>query len=121
MADAPMPLQVAVQTCFPHGGATVSTLRAAIRAGDLRCRLVGRNYLVTKPDIESWMDKCLDRAKGRTSTSDAAKAVRQSTSLKTERMSLAQDALTLMLTEDDSKSSRRTSRNNSGRTQANAN
>ena len=31
-AVTPMPLPIAVRECFPHGGATVNTLRAAIRA-----------------------------------------------------------------------------------------
>ncbi len=121
MADAPMPLAVAVTQCFPHGGATVSTLRAAIRAGDLRCRFVGRSYLVTQADIDTWMTKCQDIAKDRTSISDAAKAARQSGSSRTERMRLAQDALTLMLKNGDSKSSRHTAPRNSGQTPTNAN
>jgi excisionase family DNA binding protein len=120
VTDAPMPLAVAIERCFPHGGATVSTLRSAIRAGDLRCRFVGRSYLVTQADIDTWMTKCQDTAKARTFTSDAARAARQSGSSRMERMRLAQDALTLMLKTSDSKSSRHTAQRNSGQTPTNA-
>lgn len=42
MADAPMPLPAAVRECFPHGGVTVSTLRRAIRAGELSAEMIGK-------------------------------------------------------------------------------
>jgi len=37
----PMPLSAAVKVCFPHGGASVSTLRKAIVTGALEAEYVG--------------------------------------------------------------------------------
>jgi hypothetical protein len=41
----PMPLAAAVKRFFPHGGASKTTLLAAIRAGTLGFEKVGRAYL----------------------------------------------------------------------------
>jgi excisionase family DNA binding protein len=93
MSDTPMPLSVAVRLCFPHGGATKSTLLAAIRDGKLAYEQVGNRYLVTETDIEAWRETCRrerrDRASGYVSGVDA----HQSGSSLTERMSIAQAAL----------------------------
>jgi hypothetical protein len=93
----PMPLHIAVKECFPHGGATVNTLRAAIRSGDLQAELIGRQYMVTALDIENWRDKCRGRARGRGSTSSGSRVDRPSMSSATEQRRLAQDALSMML------------------------
>jgi len=63
--DEPMPLDVAVTRCFPHGGITKSTLLAAIRRGALVFEKVGRTYLVTEADIAAWRSQCREEAKGR--------------------------------------------------------
>lgn len=54
----PMPLQVAVETCFPHGGVTKSTLLAEIRRGRLGYEKIGKTYMVTETDIEQWRQSC---------------------------------------------------------------
>ncbi len=42
-AKAPMPLAVAVATCFPHGGITKATLLAEIRRGRLGFEKIWEN------------------------------------------------------------------------------
>jgi hypothetical protein len=51
-----MPLQVAVETFFPHGGVTKSTLLAAIRDRRLGFEKIGKTYFVTGADIQQWRD-----------------------------------------------------------------
>ena len=43
----PMPLNIALQNHFPHGGVSISTMLKAIRQGKLNCSRLGRVYLVT--------------------------------------------------------------------------
>lgn len=45
--NSPMPLNIALQKCFPHGGVSISTMQKAIRQGKLNCSRLGRVYLVT--------------------------------------------------------------------------
>lgn len=103
--NTPMPLPVAVRECFPHGGATVSTLRRAIRNGELAAELIGKQYMVTEDDIAEWRENtCRVRARDRGSISGSVRGPRPSTSSETERMRSAQDALTLLLQPNGSKS-----------------
>lgn len=100
MADlAPMPLETAVRECFPHGGATVSTLRRAIRAGELAAELIGKGYMVTTRAVLDWRENtCHARAKARASISGKGRGRRPSMLSETEKRKLALDALQRMLT-----------------------
>lgn len=53
-----MPLDAALQHCFPHGGVYKSTLMKAIGQGKLKCFRLGRSYMVTETDIKDWMKSC---------------------------------------------------------------
>lgn len=91
MIDAPMPLEAAVQACFPHGGASKATLLAACRRGALAYAKVGNRYLVTKADIAGWIEKCREKPKKQDPISDAEKADQPNSSYSTmdESMKLA--------------------------------
>lgn len=54
----PMPLSVALNVCFPHGGVQKSTLMKAIGQGKLKCFRLGRSYMVTETDIKDWIESC---------------------------------------------------------------
>lgn len=117
MADlTPMPLEVAVKVCFPHGGATVSTLRRAIRAGELAAEIIGKGYMVTAGAIQDWRENtCRARAKAQGSISGKGRGKRPSMLSETEKRKLALDALQRMLT-GQQKPSRATSQTISGLT-----
>lgn len=121
MADmTPMPLETAVQVCFPHGGATVSTLRRAIRAGELAAEIIGRGYMVTARAVQDWRENtCHARAKARASISGRGRGKRPSMLSETEKRKLALDALQRMLT-GPAKPCGITSQTTSGPTRANA-
>lgn len=56
--SAPMPLDTAIQQCFPFGGVHKSTMLKAIRQGKLNCTRFGRVYMVTAKDLEDWATAC---------------------------------------------------------------
>lgn len=114
----PMPLDVAVRVCFPHGGITKSTLLAAIRKGALGFEKVGRTYLVTAADIAAWREKCREEAKGRVCSYASARAARPCTSSGTDRLRSAQ-AAALMMSQALTRPSRNTSQSISGPTPEN--
>ena len=115
----PMPLHVAAQICFPHGGVTKSTLLAAIRAGSLTYAKVGNRYLVTEADIEGWMKQCRIQAKARDYGSESARGERPSISSGvSDRAKLAQ-ASALLTAQALTKPSRTISPRTSGPTPAN--
>lgn len=119
MSDTPMPLPEAVRRCFPYGGATVSTLRRAIRAGELTAEYIGRQYMVTETAIQTWRETCQGRARDRASISGKGRVRRPSIISETEKRKLALDALQRMLT-GQHKPCAITSQTISGQTRENA-
>lgn len=50
------PISVDIPTAASATGISDSTLRAEIKAGSLRARLVGRRMVVTVADLEAYID-----------------------------------------------------------------
>lgn len=94
--DEPVPIAVAAKLFFPHGGVTVSTLRSAIRRGELQCEVIGRGYCVTGADIRKWRELCRRAALDRISVSDPKTKTAGSISAE-DRMKAAQAALAALI------------------------
>jgi hypothetical protein len=115
----PMPLAVAVEKLFPHGGVTIWTLRAACRNRELAFERIGRGYLVTEADVMEWRNRCRDEARERGSISGSARDGLHSMSSSTESTKLAQ-AAALMMSRELTRPCQNTSQRISGQTRASA-
>lgn len=98
ISNAPVPIGKAAQIFFPHGGVTVSTLRQAIRMGELRCEMIGRGYCVTFADVQNWREMCRKAALDRVLQSGPKTRTGSGMSHE-ERMKTAQAALAALLAE----------------------
>ena len=115
----PIPLDIAVSKCFPHGGVTKNTLLTAIRKGALGYEKIGNRFFVTESDIENWRSsQCRAPSSHRASTSESAPAGSLNTTSSTRDEKSALDTAEAMRTAL-LKSSASTSRATRGRIRSN--
>ena len=93
-------LSQAATTFFPMGPITVSSLRRAVRNGDLMSVRVGRKILVTESLLAEWLNRC--RASGNRPTSPERSHLRApwSGSSEMERSAKAQAAASALMTKE---------------------
>lgn len=91
--DDPVPLSEAVRLFFPHGGATVSSLRTEARKGRLALERIAGKDFVTLRAIQDMRAKCRTVASQPASISGKEGAGPTPGSSSTERMKQAQAAL----------------------------
>jgi hypothetical protein len=91
MTDANNPITLN-EACglYPQARLKVDTLRAAASRGELVIFRLGRRYHTTPADMDAWVRKCRDAARGRACTSTEGESSGLS---ETGRLSSAQAAL----------------------------
>jgi hypothetical protein len=72
--DVPIPLDRAVEICFPYGGIKAATLKIAVRRGDLEYEKIGRAYFVTKAGVARWREANTRKPKALDTPTDRAAA-----------------------------------------------